>query len=494
MLSGVRMHARYAFAVALAALCVLPAIKAQAQADAGTTATAPDSADAGTKPAKKKTTKKKTKKAKKAAPPPAPSQQSDIDEETRKALEAAQPPVAPAPTIVHEAPPPPAPVEPPAAVVAAPADVPPAADVPKGPEVYNGPPDNDPPVLNHVPVAKAPRGRPLVITAHAVDPSGIFGPVLYVRKKGLGSTEFIPLRMNPVRATPGDYSVELAPAITSVEALEYYVEVYDNAGNGPVRSGSPETPLTIVLEEQKAAVSLPPPPKPKGAPPAITHTAVTQATKNNSIEINARLVGDTGVSSPTVMFRRVGEKDFKALPMGNIGGDDYTATIPAQMATGDIEYYIESYDKYQNGPGRSGAPAVPYTIKVLVPEVGNPAFASGQNNVPQGPRIVKAPFRPNPGRALGYLAMAGFVGGAIFAGGEALAASNAHSEYQHTLAFEGRQDPSMLAKANADGSRAKTALIVAGPALVVGIVLLIVFPEHPDTMVVGSGGDVGVKF
>jgi hypothetical protein len=490
MLSGVRMHARFAFAVALAALCALPAATARAQnADAGTTAAAPGSADAGTAPAKKKSTKKKAKKAKKTPPPPPVPAQSDIDEETRKALEAAQPPpVAPAPTVVHEAEAPPP--EPP--VVAAPL---PAPEAPAPlPEVYDGPPDNDPPTLNHTPVTKAPRGKPLVITAHAVDPSGIFGPVLYVRKKGLNNTEFIPLRMTATRGKPGDYQVELAPALTGVEAIEYYVEVYDNAGNGPVRSGSPETPLTVTLEEEKKAAVAPlPVVKPKGAPPAITHTAVTQATKNTAIEINARLVGDTGVSSPTVMFRRVGEKDYKALPMGNIGGDDYTATVPAQMATADIEYYVEAFDKYQNGPGRSGAPGVPYVIKVLAPVVGAQATGSG-NDVHQGPRIVKAPFRPNPGRAVGWLAMAGFVGGAIFAGGEALAASNANNEYQHTFIFEGRDDKAMLAKANADGSRAKTALLVAGPALVVGIVLLIVFPEHPDTMVVGGGGDVGVRF
>jgi hypothetical protein len=493
MLSGVRMHARFAFAVALAALCILPAVTARAQsADAGTTAAAPGSADAGTAKAKKKSTKKKSKKAKKA-PPPAPAQ-SDIDEETRKALEAAQPPpVAPAPTVVHEAPPPEAPAFTPPPPAEAPVVAAPPAEAPP-PEVYTGPPDNDPPTLNHTPVVKAPRGKPLVITAHAVDPSGIFGPVLYVRKKGLDNTEFIPLRMTATRGKPGDYQVELAPALTSVEAIEYYVEVYDNAGNGPVRSGSPETPLTVTLEEEKKAAAAPiPVVRPKGAPPAITHTAVTQATKNTAIEINARLVGDTGVSSPTVMFRRVGEKDYKALPMGNIGGDDYTATVPAQMATGDIEYYVEAFDKYQNGPGRSGAPAVPYIIKVVAPEAG--AFATGSgHDVHQGPRIVKAPFRANPGRALGWLAMAGFVGGAIFAGGEALAASNANSEYQHTFTFEGRDDKSMLAKANADGSRAKTALLVAGPALVVGIVLLIVFPEHPDTMVVGGGGDIGVRF
>jgi len=34
------------------------------------------------------------------------------------------------------------------------------------------------------------------------------------------------------------------------------------------------------------------------------------------VEINARLVGNTGVQDAAVMFRHVGEKDYKALPMG----------------------------------------------------------------------------------------------------------------------------------------------------------------------------------
>jgi hypothetical protein len=39
------------------------------------------------------------------------------------------------------------------------------------------------------------------------------------------------------------------------------------------------------------------------------------------------------------------------------------------------------------------------------------------------------------------------------------------------------------------------ASIVAGACLVTSIVLLLVFPEHPDTMVVGGGdGSMGVRF
>jgi hypothetical protein len=356
-----------------------------------------------------------------------------------------------------------------------------------------GPVDTEPPTLTHTPVTTAKKGKPLTISAHAEDPSGVFGPVLYLRKKGMPAADYIPMRMTPARtATPGDYSLEIPAPLISADNLEYYIEVWDNAGNGPVRSGSPDSPHPIKVEEEKKVVVAPPAPptkveiKPKGAPPAITHSAVAQATKGQPIEINAHLVGETGVQGATVMFRHAGEKDYKALPMGNIGGDDYTATIPAGMATSDIEYYLEAFDKYGNGPGRSGAPNVPYTIKVRE--------AQQVVTKPVGPQIVKAPFRPNPGRSAGWLLMGGFVGGLIFAGGEAFASMQAHNSYTHTFTYEGRLDQGMLDKANTYGRRARTAAIVSGVALVGAIVLLVVFPEHPDTITVGAGGDVAVRF
>src|SRR2546430_8695933 len=65
--------------------------------------------------------------------------------------------------------------------------------------------------------------------------------------------------------------------------------------------------------------------------------------------------------------------------MGNIGGDDYTATIPAAMTTSDLEYYVEAFDQYGNGPARSGAPNVPYALRVMDPApaaVAVPALVS----------------------------------------------------------------------------------------------------------------------
>jgi hypothetical protein len=235
-------------------------------------------------------------------------------------------------------------------------------------QAQNVPDDGEAPQLRHQAVASGSRGKPLTIAAHAADANGVFGPMLYVRKRGLGGGDYVPIRMGASKIVPGDYAADVPAALTNVDAIEYYIEAWDMAGNGPARAGSADQPLTVELEEEKRPVAPAPPTnvtiKPKGAPPAITHAAVMQGIRGKPIEINARLVGDTGVQGATVMFRRVGEREYKALPMGNIGGDDYTATIPAAMATADLEYYVEAFDQYGNGPARSGAPNVPYLMKL----------------------------------------------------------------------------------------------------------------------------------
>ena len=239
-------------------------------------------------------------------------------------------------------------------------------------EPQGAPDDGEPPQLTHQLVAAGVRGKPLTIAAHAIDANGVFGPILSLRKKGLGAGDYVPIKMVPSKIVPGDYSVDVSSALTNVDALEYYIEAWDIAGNGPARAGSPDQPIVVTLEEEKKVAATPALPtmvtiKPKGAPPAITHAALTQALKGKSVEINARLVGDTGVQGAAVMFRHAGEKEYRALPMGNIGGDDYTATIPAAMTTSDLEYYVEAFDQYGNGPARSGAPNVPYALRVMDP-------------------------------------------------------------------------------------------------------------------------------
>ena len=369
------------------------------------------------------------------------------------------------------------------------------------PGAQTGPADLDPPSITHTPVTTAPKGKPLTIRARITDPSGVFQPVAYLRRKGLGTGDYIPIGMIRSRVTQGEYAVEIPPALVS-DDLEYYLEAYDNAGNGPARSGSPAEPLALKVDEEPEVMTAPADPAtaappPRGAPPAISHAAVTQATKGQPIEINARLLGDTGVLGATVLFRHSSKTDYRALPMAGIAGDNFTATVPGQQVTSNLEYYLEAFDRYGNGPGRSGTPDAPYRIQVVEPLPPGPAVVVARTPDSAGSpsRQVSAPFKLNPGRAAGWFFMAGFVGSAIFAGGEALAAYKANDSYTHVFTHEGRDDRALLSKANADSHRARLLGIVAGASLVTSIVLLVVFPKRPDAVLApGSGGDLAIHF
>ena len=463
--------------------------------DAGTAAVPADGAAAAAPAATPKSTKSSKKKKSKKDKAPAPAATDDLAPAPTGPTVVAPAP-APPPTVIINTPPPTTVTVHEAAPVAAP----PAPQADATPGVY----DDDPPTIAHTAIKSATRNHPLVFSAHISDPSGVFQPVLYLRKRGTG--DYLPIKLIGSKTAQGEYAVEVDAKLISVD-LEYYIEAYDNAGNGPARTGSPEYPLLILLEEEKKApivVNAPPvPEKHAGAPPAISHSTVSKAFKGLPIEINAKLVGDTGVSDAKVFFRHSGEHDFRALPMGNIGGDDYTATMPASVVTGDLEYYLEAYDQYGNGPGRTGGPNVPYQItvtekppEVIVheaqPQPGQQPPPPAVDVRPQ-PHLVKVPFSPNPGRAIGWLFMGGFVAGTAFAGGEIYGAWSADQNYNQTFNFNGQLDQALHQQSLDYEKRAKIFGIAAVASLAVSITLLVIFPEHPDTQIVtGSGGDVAL--
>ncbi len=436
-------------------------------------------ADAGAAPAKGK----RKKKGQTDTAPTASSSLSPGD-----ALAPPPPKSAPTPVVV------PTPAAPQTVTVMIKA--PPPAAAPEVVEpVQTGPYDDDPPTISHTAIAKAMKNKPLVFTARITDASGVFQPVLYLRKRGSG--DYIPIKMIGSKLAQGEYAVEVDAKLISVD-LEYYIECYDNVGNGPARAGSPETPLTIKLEEEKKAPVIvgkqeKVEEKHPGAPPAISHSTIAKAYKGAPIEINAKLVGDTGVSAAKVFFRHSGEHDFRTLPMGNIGGDDFTATMPASVVTGDLEYYLEAYDQYGNGPGRSGGPNVPYQITVTEkPAIAPPA--PGQPALPEKPQphLVKIPFSPNPGRWVGWIFMGGFAASTLMVGGEMYGAWSADQAYQQTYSYSGRIDPALHARTIAYDNRAKYFGIAAGASLAVSITLLLIFPAHAESQMVTGNGDVAL--
>src|SRR4051812_30719625 len=117
--------------------------------------------------------------------------------------------------------------------------------------------DVDPPQLTVAPVTRASRGKLLTVSAHAQDPSGIFGPVLYVRKRGLGAGDYVPIKMSASKIVPNEYSADVPAALMKIEALDYYVEAWDTVGNGPSRVGSADQPMTVPVEDDKKIVVVP---------------------------------------------------------------------------------------------------------------------------------------------------------------------------------------------------------------------------------------------
>ncbi|MCA1827274.1 MAG: hypothetical protein LC689_10105 [Myxococcales bacterium] len=238
------MHVCKLVAPILLGLLLTTAAAAQTGPDAGTGA-APESASARTAGTKKSRKKSAAKSSKKTA---------SKKRKRKKARVAA--PVAPAPV-----------------------------------EAVKVPEDHEPPILTHTPVITAKKGIPFTIAVNAADQSGVVGPTLYLRKKGAPASDYVSMRMSAA-GPPGEYALEVPAALVSVDALEYYIEAWDEHGNGPARVGSPDNPLAVSVEQEKKVVIAPPPvapaavviAEPKGATPASAPTTVLQATREQPLE------------------------------------------------------------------------------------------------------------------------------------------------------------------------------------------------------------------
>ena len=101
--------------------------------------------------------------------------------------------------------------------------------------------DTSPPVISHSPVVRGERGKPTTLTARITDESKIF-PQVFFRFGSSGSYEK-PLDMKAVRGQKGQWTATLPPPPGNT--IEYYIEAYDEFGNGPARAGDPEKPFRI---------------------------------------------------------------------------------------------------------------------------------------------------------------------------------------------------------------------------------------------------------
>lgn len=95
-------------------------------------------------------------------------------------------------------------------------------------------------------------------------------------------------------------------------------------------------------------------------PPLIKHVPVAKANKGDAVNISAEMEDESEIFAPTLYFRYPGARGYSSVAMTRKGA----AFVASVQATADVEYWIEAYDEFGNGPTREGSPDRPHRIGV----------------------------------------------------------------------------------------------------------------------------------
>lgn len=194
--------------------------------------------------------------------------------------------------------------------------------------------------------------------------------------------------------------------------------------------------------------------------PKIVHTALAEAAPGTPLKVTVEITDESEVFEPKLHFRTAGAKKFMNMSLMRVGGTTYSATIPDNAVTGDLEYFVEAYDAQGNGPARFASDVAPQRVKVNTapppaappePEKAESAPAEAVANVESG-----APFRP-PLYSAGIAVAVGAVGAGV--GG-----------YFGSRVLDAKVG---LSESNAAASAATTCFVVAGVAAAAGVALLV---------------------
>src|SRR3954468_18664603 len=138
--------------------------------------------------------------------------------------------------------------------------------------------DSAAPIVSHQGIRYTERGAKFVqVIAGIIDESKIFPQVFY--RYGPGEFQK-PLDMKPVKGQKGQWGANVP---VKGDLCEYYIEVYDELGNGPGRAGDPERPFRVDtsgrggLAVAEAPAPVPPPKAAKKAEPAPSPWAAAPA-------------------------------------------------------------------------------------------------------------------------------------------------------------------------------------------------------------------------
>ncbi len=114
------------------------------------------------------------------------------------------------------------------------------------------------PVISSEPLTSFRKGETITLEAKILSPAGIriFSPAIFLRLPGVEAPVRIPLASVP--GEPNGYAAQIPPNLTQAD-FDYFIEAFDEEGNGPSRLGSPEAPIRARAVD---AASSPAPTKP----------------------------------------------------------------------------------------------------------------------------------------------------------------------------------------------------------------------------------------
>jgi len=98
-------------------------------------------------------------------------------------------------------------------------------------------------------------------------------------------------------------------------------------------------------------------------PPQIVHEPCPEYQVGEPFGIWARFYDSSPIFDPKVVYRMMGAEEWANAPfVKQMGSEDFLAEIPVTSLRGGMEYFIEVFDEYGNGPARYGTPAAPVRV------------------------------------------------------------------------------------------------------------------------------------
>jgi hypothetical protein len=138
--------------------------------------------------------------------------------------------------------------------------------------------------------------------------------------------------------------------------------------------------------------------------PRIVHEACSEYEKGKDFTIVARFEDESQLFDPKVMYRNRPDAHWRpAAFVKDPSTDNFKAVIEAKELRGPLEYFLEVFDEYGNGPARMGSPEAPIRVvpartpaacqQVPKPTVPVPTVTGGSK--PGGTGFLEQP-QPQP--------------------------------------------------------------------------------------------------